>query len=566
MSFRPYGPPGPLLVEFDPYRDLPADHLARLVESVVEDSITVVSFDGRPGQPGYDVRLLVKILLYGYCTGIRSSRQLERLCQESMPYMFLTRGAYPGFRTLCTARVEYASVLEEVWVGLYVVAERHGLKRVGRMVIDSSKIRADTSPESVVDAKEYALIQQELELILQEAQVIDTREDQDGGSAGTRLGTTIKTDQMRDILRQVRALAAQSKAEAAQSKAEAAQSQSAAADGAEQTDVADGPEEPVQTDGADGPEEPVQTDGAEDKTGAASHCAEPPIRATRHLTRKMAGRIKAAIQSLESAKVEGLKHLCLTDPDARIMTEGRLKRLQECHSFEAAVDQGLLVAAQTSQEGADNKRLLPLVDDALKSEPHGVTAVDADSGYWRGDDVVSLEKRGIDTCIPDGHTACDLHRSQPVGTTKGKIFSKVPLLYDAQTDTYRCPQDNVLTLRRIAKRNGAAFREYLAKRSCVGCPLAEECLTQKNAKKRTHKVAVQSEEITKILARFKETEHQERYNNRGAAIETVFGFIRSVLGINRWQVRGAQKVATEAKLIGCAYQIRKIHTRMLAPG
>jgi len=316
-----------------------------------------------------------------------------------------------------------------------------------------------------------------------------------------------------------------------------------------------------ETDDAAGPETGI----VEHKSDSAPHGAEPSTREIRQITRKMAAQIEAGIQALIAAKAEGLKHVCLTDPEARMMPEGRLKRLQECHSFEAAVDQGLLVAAQACQEGADNKRLLPLVAAALQSEPDGITAVDADSGYWRGDDVVSLEKSGIDTCIPDGHTACDLHRSQPIGTTKGKMFSNVPLLYDAQTDTYRCPQNNVLALRRIAKRNGATFREYLAKSTCMGCALAEQCLTQKNAKKRTHKVAVQSEEIAKVLARFKEPEHHERYNGRGAAIETVFGFIRSVLGINRWQVRGKNKVATEATLIGCAYQIRKIQSRILAP-
>jgi hypothetical protein len=307
------------------------------------------------------------------------------------------------------------------------------------------------------------------------------------------------------------------------------------------------------------------TEIVEHKSDTELSSTEPSTRARRQITRKMAAHIEVAIQALTAAKAEGLKHVSLTDPDARMMTEGRLKRLQECHSFEAAVDQGLLVAAQACQEGADNKRLLPLVASAQRSEPDGVTAVDADSGYWRGDDVASLEKSGIDTCIPDGHTACDLHRSQPIGTTKGRMFSKVPLLYDAETDTYRCPQNNVLALKRIAKRNGATFREYLAKSPCMGCALAEKCLTQKNAKKRTHKVAVQSEEIAKILARFKQPEHRDRYNNRGAAIETVFGFIRSVLRINRWQVRGKDKVATEATLIGCAYQIRKIQSAILAP-
>ena len=59
-----------------------------------------------PGQPPFDPRLPLKVLVYGYATGQRSSRQLERLCAESLPYLFLTRGDTPSYQTLCTVRVE----------------------------------------------------------------------------------------------------------------------------------------------------------------------------------------------------------------------------------------------------------------------------------------------------------------------------------------------------------------------------------------------------------------------------------------------------------------------------
>src|SRR5512138_794275 len=101
MGYRHYPPPQPLLVGYDPYRDLPAGHLARLEENVVEMTLDAPAKPHAPGQPKYDTRLLVKVLLYGYATGTRSSRQLERLCTESLPYLYLTRGEAPSYGKIC---------------------------------------------------------------------------------------------------------------------------------------------------------------------------------------------------------------------------------------------------------------------------------------------------------------------------------------------------------------------------------------------------------------------------------------------------------------------------------
>ena len=128
MSYRSHPSPTPLLFGYDPVRDLPADHLARLVEQVVEASVSPPQRPRRRGQPAFDPRLPIKVLVYGYATGQRSSRQLERLCHESLPYLFLTRGDAPSYRTLCTVRVEQGALIEAVWVSLFAVAQAAGLK------------------------------------------------------------------------------------------------------------------------------------------------------------------------------------------------------------------------------------------------------------------------------------------------------------------------------------------------------------------------------------------------------------------------------------------------------
>src|SRR5206468_935653 len=86
-----------------------------LVYQVVEAAVRPAVRPSGPGQPPFDPRLCVKVLVYGYATGIRSSRRLEQLCAESLPYLYLTRGDTPSYHTLCTARTEQEVSIKQVW-------------------------------------------------------------------------------------------------------------------------------------------------------------------------------------------------------------------------------------------------------------------------------------------------------------------------------------------------------------------------------------------------------------------------------------------------------------------
>ena len=147
MSYRAYPPPTIKPDGYDPVRDLPANHLAWLVESTVEAALQGRTLPPGDGQPPFDLRLCAKVLIYGYATGIRSSRLLQRNCEENLPFLLLTRGDTPSYRTLCSFRVHHADIIEEIWLQLFVVANKLGFKRLGRVVMDSSKFKADASAD-----------------------------------------------------------------------------------------------------------------------------------------------------------------------------------------------------------------------------------------------------------------------------------------------------------------------------------------------------------------------------------------------------------------------------------
>jgi transposase len=558
MPYRPY--PTPPAHLRDLVGELPADHLARLVEQVVEAFVVPAPKAPSKGNPEYDPRLCAKILIYGYATGTRSSRQLERLCHENLAYLYLCRGDAPSYRTLCTFRNEQAALLEEVWEGLFAVAGRAGLKRVGRIVVDSTKIRANASPEAVLSQDEYAPVRQELQRILSAAQEVDAREDQEGYPGQTQVGAAVPPTQMRDILRQVRRRLAREKRER-EATANPVGASTATAPKPEDEEL------PPPSDGGNTPGPPAGTlpePAAEPTRGSAADAAGGGTEETapRRLTAAMLARIREALAALRMAEAAALKHLCLTDPDARMMGEGREKKIRECHSFEVAVDHELLVVGQTSQETADNARLAGIVEVAQAHEPEGVKAVTADCGYFAGDGLGRLIRSGIDTCVPDTNTACDLHRGEPVGTQQSKARGSVLLIYEEAADQYRCERGNVLRFEQTRKHNGQTQRMYRAEQSCEGCPLAGQCLTQANAKHRTVSRGEYHEELAAARKQFEDPEHQERYRHRGEAVETVFGFVRGVLGYTRWLLRGQQGVAREGQLFAIAYQIRKIHSTL----
>lgn len=535
MGYRPYDPHQPRLVGYDPVLELAPDHLARFVAQVVEQTVVVKERPVGPGQPPYNPRLCISVLVYGYATGVRSSRQLQQNCEENLAYRYLVGDDVPSYHTLCTARRQCKEQLEAVWVGLFGVAEATGMERIGKIVVDTTKLRANASGESVLKAEQFAPVLAELERILAEAETVDAREAQEGHPGRTRLGKVPEKEQMRDILRRVRAQVAKEKRAAGKGAQAAAGEQEAAS-------------------GNTG-----EAAGAATGEGAAEE--EGPGEEGKVLTERMRQRVQEVAEALREAMAQGRKFMSTTDPQAEMMAGGSDHRIRECHSLEGAVDKGsgLLVAAGTTQETSDNARLEPLVAQAQQQEPVPITEVDGDSGFFDSMPIVRLEEAGIDTCIPDSSTACDLHRGQPVGTSQGRNGGEVPLEYDAEGDCFRCSQGMVLVFTKTETRDGQEVRVYQAEGDCACCPLAGKCLHNKKAKRRMVRVCEHGEQVKEILQRFDEASRRERYGQRGSLIETVWGFLRGTLGYDRWLLRGKEGVAAEGRLLRLAYQVRKVH-------
>ena len=148
-TFRPYEPDRLLLLAPDMRGWLPEGHLAHHVGDLV-DELDLTAFyapyegGGRRDAP-YEPRIMVKVLLYGYATGVFSSRGMARKLEEDMAFRVLGAGNFPSHRTLCGFRRRHLEDFKGLFVEVVRVAREMGLAKFGTLSVDGTKVRANVS-------------------------------------------------------------------------------------------------------------------------------------------------------------------------------------------------------------------------------------------------------------------------------------------------------------------------------------------------------------------------------------------------------------------------------------
>src|SRR3954451_8319923 len=138
-----------MLLPVDMREWLPPDHLVWFVLDTVEaldtSGLERTRRRGGPGAAGYDPRMLLGLLVYGYCQGVRSSRQIERRCQTDVAFRVLCAQDGPDHATIARFRADAQEAFSDLFSQVLLVAARAGLGRFGTVAIDGTKIRANAS-------------------------------------------------------------------------------------------------------------------------------------------------------------------------------------------------------------------------------------------------------------------------------------------------------------------------------------------------------------------------------------------------------------------------------------
>lgn len=187
-KFRPYVPEQTLLLPPALEDWVPEGHLARFISDVVDSldlSEIEEAYTEERGYPPYHPAMMVKVLLYGYCTGTYSSRRLAALTIDSVACRYLAAGNEPDFRTVNEFRRRHGDALGAVFVAVLLLCQKAGLVKLGRVAVDGTKLKANASKHKAMSydrmvAKE-AELESEVRRMLQEAERIDREEDRTYG-------------------------------------------------------------------------------------------------------------------------------------------------------------------------------------------------------------------------------------------------------------------------------------------------------------------------------------------------------------------------------------------------
>lgn len=334
------------------------DHLALYISDLVEslDLSGILKVyeegDGR-GRPPYHPALMVKLLIYGYCTGKMSSRKLEQATYDDVPFRVLSGNQQPDHDSIAGFRKRHLQELGRLFVQVLQLCERAGLVKLGHVAIDGTKIKANASKYQSLSYARMKNEEQELaaevERLLGEAQRIDEEEDElyGPGKRGDELPEELRDPETR--LARIRSLIAELEAEA--------------------------------------------------KAAAEQKHAEkekPAEQRSRNWRRKWEVSEQGEILPLAKSKRN------LTDPDSRIMKDGATKTFHQAYNIQVGVDAQaqIIVATKVVQTGADQEQLIPVLQEVEKNLGRMPERVSADAGYYSKAALTHEAVRAVDLHVP----------------------------------------------------------------------------------------------------------------------------------------------------------------------
>lgn len=381
-TFRPYDPEQALLLAPVLSEWLPEGHLAHFVSDLVESgaldlSAIYAAYGEERGYPPYDPRLMVKLLLYGYATGLVSSRKLERATYEDVAVRMLCADQHPDYRSIARFRKRHLEALGELFLQALRLCRQARLVGLGTLALDGTKLRANASRHKAMSYErmgkaeaqleaELAAIRANVRALFAEAAAVDAEEDERYGP--DRRGDELPEELRRRERRLERIREAKAALEAEAAKRERARRAELAAEGRK-------------------PRAP--------RSGRDPHKPKPGAQRN------------------------------FTDPESKIMktSDGAY---QQCYNGQAVVDgkAQVIVACDVSTEAPDARQLAPALDqlasnlEAIGAELPAAATLSADAGYFSEANVETTAAHGLDPHIATGRFK---HSEPPPPAPRGPI-------------------------------------------------------------------------------------------------------------------------------------------------
>lgn len=286
------------------------------------------------GHPAYHPVMLLKVLLYGYAMGVRSSRKIQAALERDVAFRYLAANQQPDFRTIADFRKDHLEEFGALFGEVVELCREAGLAKLGRVAVDGRRVKGNAALERNRTRKQ---IDKEVRRILEEAERIDAEEDEKYGPdrRGDELPEELRTRQGR--LRKLKEARARLEAEEKALKEEQA-------------------------------EKIREREREEKKTGRKKRGRKP----------KPPDQVELA----EEVKVN------LTDPESQIL-KTRTGWVQG-YNGQIMVDTSsqVILAQHVTNEANDVRQLMPLLEGCEAVNGRRPDELLADAGYWSEENVV----------------------------------------------------------------------------------------------------------------------------------------------------------------------------------
>jgi transposase len=336
---------------------LPERHLARFVVEVI-DGLDLRAMSGAyrgSGSASYHPRTLLGLLVYGYATGVFSSRKIERATYDSVAFRFIAANDHPDHDTIATFRRRFLKQIEGLFVEVLGLAREMGVLKMGTIGLDGTKIHANASRHSALSYEHAGKIATQLKAevaeLMAKAEAADKSDVPDGMSIPDELA--LREDRLRKIAEARAKIEARAKERFVRERAEHEAKLAARAEKTKATGKKSGgrpPAPPV--------EGPLPTD-----------------------------------------------QINLTDEESRIMPVAG-GGFDQCYNAQAAVaaDSLLVIAVDVVQAPNDKQQIEPMLKQiaALPDDLGKAETLLADTGYFSAGNVAACDDAGIELLIAMG--------------------------------------------------------------------------------------------------------------------------------------------------------------------
>ena len=168
---------------------VPKGHVSRFIVELVRESLDLKAITGSYasglGQPPFDPRMMVALLLHGYASGLYSSRRIARACRERNDFVMIVALDPPDFRTISDFRKRHLKALGGLFLQVLKLCETAGLVKLGHVALDGTKIKANASKHKAMSyermKKREAELKAEVARMLAAAEAADAEEDETFG-------------------------------------------------------------------------------------------------------------------------------------------------------------------------------------------------------------------------------------------------------------------------------------------------------------------------------------------------------------------------------------------------